>query len=292
MLTKNSPKNEIVAMQKRLIQLYYLLPVYQADGDFGHETSLALGAFEYEHDLRAYNAPLPTVVSDATLRALEIAPVWARGIDVSKYQGKPDFKISKQRGISYAIAKASGSDGSSSFYEDATFDYNYGAIADAGLIRGAYHFHSFDDPALDQARRFYREVGPLKSGDLPPTLDVENRTTPMQSSAALNHLHVCLSEMEQLFGVTPMLYTSKGVLQAHGIDTVDNGLERYPLYVPRYDTSIASVQLSVPACYPNKRAWKIWQLGASAIPGLPAGTICDNDFFQGSETDLRAFAKQ
>jgi lysozyme len=276
------PYNEQVRRaQAQLIAKHYPCKV---DGLWGPETARQLGAFLYEHDLRDNEAPLPSGVTAQSLAALEKAPAWARGIDVARYQGAPDYAQVKAAGISFVYVKAGGGD--DGLYPDSKYMYNAKAVREAGLIRGFYYFHSFESDPLKQAKHFWELVGPLRVGDLPPVLDVEDRKTPIKPAAALAHIKACLAEIERLFGVVPWLYTSAGVLKERRINTPDNGLERHPLWVPRYETSIASVEKSVPACYVGHRAWKIWQVGFdNDLPGV--GPDVDRNFFQGTVEQLR-----
>lgn len=277
--------NLVRQAQTLLTSLHYPCVI---DGIWGPETRRQLGAFLYEHNLRDNEDPLPGGVLTSHLDALKKAPGWVRGIDVAKYQFDPDFTKVKKSGISFCFAKSSGSDGKSAFYRDGTFPANWIELREVGILRGAYHFHAWEDDPTEQADRFADRVGQLLPGDLPPVLDVENRTHPIRKDAALKHLHTCLEEIEKAFGIRPILYTSAGVLQAHGINTKDSGLEKYPLWVPRYETSIAMVEKSVPACYPGKRAWKFWQVGFdNDMFGIPTVDV-DRNFFQGSLAELKA----
>jgi lysozyme len=255
------------------------------DGFWGPETRRQLGAFLYEHNLRDNEAPLPAGVKESDLAAIQRAPAWARGIDVAKYQGRVDFAKVKASGVSFVYIKAGGGD--DGMYGDSAFVNNASGVKPAGLIHGFYYFHSFEVDPLQQAHHFFRLIGPVEPGDLPPVLDVEDRKTPIKPAAALDHIKACLTELERLFGVAPWLYTSASVLNERRINTKDNGLEKYPLWVPRYETSIASVEKSVPACYPGKRAWKVWQVGFdNDLAGI--GPEVDRNFFQGTEEGLRA----
>ena len=100
-----------------------------------------------------------------------------QGIDVSRFQGKPDWQRVNQAGKIFAFAKAS--QGVS--YADPMFASNWTAMSNAGMMRGAYHFYSAASPAIAQANNFIRVVGSLDSGDLPPVLDLEDRAGMVQN---------------------------------------------------------------------------------------------------------------
>src|SRR5688500_16981077 len=64
------------------------------------------------------------------------------GVDVSYYQGKPNWKAVETAGMRFAIARIN--DGG---FIDPVFDYDYKAIKEAGLVRGSYQFfRSSRDP--------------------------------------------------------------------------------------------------------------------------------------------------
>src|SRR5580765_6643007 len=83
------------------------------------------------------------------------------GIDVSHYQGTVDWAKVAASGRKFGIAKATEGTG----YVDASFAANWAAMANAGVIRGAYHyFHANLDP-VTQAQHFVNTMGALGAGD-------------------------------------------------------------------------------------------------------------------------------
>ena len=63
---------------------------------------------------------------------------FAKGIDVSRWQGNIDWKKVKSDGIQFAIIKAGGSD--AGYYTDGKWEQNYKAAKAAGMPIGAYYF--------------------------------------------------------------------------------------------------------------------------------------------------------
>ncbi len=75
----------------------------------------------------------------------------ARGIDVSAYQGKPDWKQVKQSGMEFAILRILNSKG-----KDTSFEHNYAGCKAAGIRRGVYRYSYALTEA--QAQKEAREV--------------------------------------------------------------------------------------------------------------------------------------
>jgi lysozyme len=103
----------------------------------------------------------------------------AMGVDVSEWQGRPDWRAVRADGKVFALARAT----YGAHYEDASFAYNWPHIKAAGLLRGAYHVavpgQVSTDPLTDaqhQAAVFLAVLdryGGITGGDLPPALDLE-----------------------------------------------------------------------------------------------------------------------
>src|ERR1700757_3658589 len=92
----------------------------------------------------------------------------ARGIDVSHYQGKIDWKKVTQAGVNFAFIKVT--DGTNS--TDSYFAANWMNARQAGIRRGAYHFFRAQEDAALQAKQFVAALG-NDVGELPPVLDFE-----------------------------------------------------------------------------------------------------------------------
>lgn len=84
------------------------------------------------------------------------------GIDVAADQGDIDWRSVAEDNIAFAYIKATeGGD-----FVDQRFERNWRGTADAGLVRGAYHFFTLCTPGVDQARHFLNVVH--ADADAPP----------------------------------------------------------------------------------------------------------------------------
>jgi lysozyme len=131
-------------------------------------------------------------------------PVPAKGIDVSSYQGRVDWRKVKAAGYTFAWVKATeGTD-----FLDSTLKANVTGAKAAGVTVGAYHFlrPRGDRTGAAEARWFAKQlqaVG-LGAGDLRPVLDVEE--TKLKIPATLQYVSEAVAELERL-GYRPVLYT-------------------------------------------------------------------------------------
>ena len=130
-----------------------------------------------------------------------------RGVDVSSYQGKINWKELAKNDISFAFIKAT--EGSS--YIDRCFDKNIKDIQKTDLAVGAYHFMSFDSDGKSQAENFISKVDPDMI-DLPPVVDVEfygkYHDTPPDFEVVEEILGELLDELTEEYGRKPIIYTN------------------------------------------------------------------------------------
>jgi len=87
------------------------------------------------------------------------------GIDVSGFQGRPDWRAVARSGLTFAIAKAT----EGATWTDHSYARNREEIPKAGLVAGAYHFLVTSSSAAAQADHFCRVAAP----DAIHALDVE-----------------------------------------------------------------------------------------------------------------------
>lgn len=125
------------------------------------------------------------------------------GIDVSRYQGRIDWKeVKKDKNAGYVYLKAT--EGAS--LVDVTYHYNLTEARKAGLKVGCYHFFS---PTIDPDSQFsnFTSVVKLNEQDLIPIIDVEIR-----GKGSLDNFQArltkFLSMVEEHYGIRPIIYTS------------------------------------------------------------------------------------
>jgi len=194
------------------------------------------------------------------------------GIDISRYQGKINWKQVKAMDIDsvhiwFVFIKAT--EGISR--QDDRFRENWLEAGKAGLIRGAYHyFYSTRDPVL-QAKNFESEVR-LKPGDLPPVLDIEI-SNDQPDSIIQNSALAWLKEIRAHYGVNPIIYTNIRFYNRH----LGEQFDRFPLWVSHFYLD------QLPE---TGRDWEFWQHSDS---GLVNGisTRVDFNVFNGDSAALR-----
>lgn len=194
------------------------------------------------------------------------------GIDISHYQGDIDWlALMESRvtdfSIEFVFMKATeGGD-----LSDDTFERNFDQAGKHGFIRGAYHFFSPKTDPLKQADFFIGKVQ-LKTGDLPPVLDVE--MTGKKTKKELQHsIKQWLNRVESHYGVKPILYASHKFKTKY-LD--DPSFDVYPYWIAHY--YVDSVR------YEGK--WHFWQHSdVGTVPGINQDV--DLNVFNGTLEELQ-----
>ncbi len=206
-----------------------------------------------------------------------------QGIDVSYYQGTINWAAVHGAGKAFAIARIG--DGT---YKDPTFASHWAAIKANGMIRGAYQFFRPNIDPIVQADIVIAAVGRLGAGDLPMVLDVEAPGSIPSPAVYNTRIHQWMTRVEAGTGKKPIIYTGKYYWA--NINTAD--FASNPLWHAQYTTA------TCPNISNLWSTWKLWQYRGGPVSGIPGGTCAgisgsvDLDFFNGSLTDLKAFAGQ
>ncbi|MNW41036.1 Lysozyme M1 precursor [compost metagenome] len=187
----------------------------------------------------------------------------AQGIDVSRYQGKIDWKAVKEDGISFAFIK--GSQGKS--YRDKTFIGNAQAARAIGVLVGAYHYVDDSAKTPEDARKeavnfvsAINSAGGITAFDMPPVMDYESNKSNLSKAAVTAVAKAFLQEVERLTGVRPIVYTYPSFIGNF------SGLSDYPLWIARYSAA------QVPPDASGWSRWDFWQYSDGSTGGtLPSG---------------------
>ena len=191
------------------------------------------------------------------------------GIDISHYQGRIDWNAVADQRVHFAIHKAT----EGSEYQDSLFARNWPEIERVGLYRGAYHFFRPEVAPEVQALNFTRTVH-LKSGDLPPVLDVEV-IGELSASQLQRSVQTWLTIIETHYGIRPILYSGQKFYNQH----LQGHFDHYPLWIARYSSNQPDLN--------GTATWKFWQYGdRGQLKGIH-GPV-DFNVFDGSLHSLRA----
>lgn len=180
------------------------------------------------------------------------------GVDVSRYQGRIDWRAARRGGVAFAYIKATeGGD-----HADPMFREHWRGTSAAGVRRGAYHYFYFCRPAAEQARWFIRHV-PRDDSALPHVLDMEwnhrSRTCNKRPDGAKVRAEArrFLDILERHYGRRPIVYTTPDFYRETGIGRLA-GTQFW----------LRSVAGHPRETYPGAR-WTFWQYtGTGVVPGI------------------------
>ena len=172
--------------------------------------------------------------------------------------------MEKDSTLRFVFVKATEADD----FQDSLFQYNWSALADSRLIRGAYHFFRPQISAELQANNFISMVT-LSPGDLAPVLDIEtldNVAPQLVASAAAQWL----SFVEVHYQIKPIVYSSMDFYEKY----LKAELGDYPRWIARYNRLA-----------PETEGWKFWQYSNRGMVDGIEGDV-DLNVFNGNKSDL------
>jgi len=198
----------------------------------------------------AFEGKLASLSVPSSLQDLRTwRPPGVLGIDVSHHQGNVNWSHAWGKGARFAYIKATQS-WPTTLFKDPKFSQNYTGSANAGMMRGAYHFampaHS---SGATQAKQFLANGGGWSADGktLPPLLDIEwNPYNATQYSAGKG---------DMCYGLTPSKMVSW--IQDFG-NTVKATTGRLPM--------IYTAQSWWDKCTGDSTAFKGWPLHVSIFP--------------------------
>lgn len=210
------------------------------------------------------------------------------GIDVSHWQGDIDWQALYAAGVRFAFVKCSQAN-----YKDSRFNDHWQAAKAAGILRGAYHYLTWDTTAITQARTFLNALG-NDMGELPPVCDYELRYGAPGATTMSAMLRGWTYYVEQAIGKPPIIYTGVSFWKEYG--TKADWVLRHPLWLALYAVDPQPTNYPPPA-YLRASAdaykplpWGAWSFWQFTEKGRLAGynDNLDLDVYNGSEAQLRA----
>lgn len=192
------------------------------------------------------------------------------GIDVSRYQGKIDWKkVKKMRsgkfGVGFVFAKST--EGLS--LEDSHYDRNRKQCRKHDIPFGAYHYFVPGLSPEKQADFFVSRYRP-EAGDLPPVADIE-KTGGLAPAKLRADLRVFLRRVETLTGVKPIIYSYHSFYR----DYLDGEFDDHVFWVAHYGPG-----------KPHDQPWSFWQFSEqSTVSGI--NHRVDLNVFKGDSAAFR-----
>jgi lysozyme len=205
------------------------------------------------------------------------------GIDVSKYQGRIDWRrVASRSPVRFVIMRST----LGNRYVDRRFRSNVAGASRNGLVVGAYHFAK-PGPARWDAQaeaNHFLSVARNAPGDVLPVLDIED-----SGGLSTGQLHRWASRwlrrVHDITGVRAMIYSGNHFWRHSMGNTAWFARRGHPQwvahwYVPRPE---------VPGRRWGGRGWTFWQWSASGrIPGI-RGDV-DRDWFRGKDLSRATIA--
>nr|WP_315152713.1 glycoside hydrolase family 25 protein [uncultured Flavobacterium sp.] len=195
------------------------------------------------------------VFSEArNLRVLEKHEGMTVGIDVSEYQGKISWSyvdtIEKKYPLHFVFIRATAGNN----VVDRRFKRNWEGAKKNKMIRGAYHYYRPNENSLEQAELFIKTVR-LKTGDLPPVLDIEKLPKNQSMTNLKKGLRRWLQAIENHYKVKPIIYTGERYYD----DFLKEEFSDYLFWIANYNFYREEIQ----------DGWLFWQFTERAIvPGI------------------------
>jgi lysozyme len=191
-----------------------------------------------------------------------------KGIDISHYQGKINWRNISAQGIRFVYIKAS----QGINFQDKRFQYNWTETKKNKIPRGAYHFFDLCASGKLQAKNFIRTVS-IDDSMLPPVVDLElfkNCIYPPSKEKFLIELKLFTGQLEARYKKKPMLYIIWNVYEKYLIGEMKD----HPLW-------ISDPWKHEEPALPEKKEWILWQYTYEGrVKGI-SGYVDWNYFYAG-----------
>ena len=174
------------------------------------------------------------------------------GIDISHWQGEPDWAAVRADGVRFAFIKAT----EARTFIDDRYAANKSAADAAGMPVGAYHYARPDGTADDAVREadHFLNTAALRGRQLLPAIDVEEDGG-LGTKALKRWVKAWLARVRERLGVKAIIYTFPAFWRDEMGDSrwfADNG---YLLWIAHWDAQ----QPDMPAQNWGGRGWTLWQ---------------------------------
>jgi lysozyme len=176
------------------------------------------------------------------------------GIDVSEFQGTIHWDevetLEEKYPVKYVFIRATaGND-----RVDRQFMHNWLGAKKHKIIRGAYHYYRPNENSIEQANLFIKTVK-LKSGDLPPVLDIERLPKNQPLDSLKKGLKRWLNKVEAHYQVRPIIYTGERYYD----DFLKEEFSEYLFWIANYNFYREKIE----------EDWLFWQFTEKAtLPGI------------------------
>jgi lysozyme len=224
-------------------------------------------SFKTNHKTEQKESALTSV---RTLQVIQQYQENCLGFDVSEYQGDIQWnslgKIEGDYPLQFVFIRSTAGNNRI----DKKFEANWIQAKDAGLLRGAYHYYRPNENSLEQAANFILNT-PLRKGDLPPVLDIEELPKNQSMDRLKVGLKKWLDAVEKHYGVQPIIYTGQKFYEGF----LAEEFSEYTFWIANYNFFVERMQPE----------WMFWQFTESAeISGVP-GKV-DLNIFNGPRERL------
>jgi len=197
-------------------------------------------------------------------------------IDVSHFNGSPDWAKVRAAGIQGVIHKAT----QGTTHVDSTFASAQKDVPASGLLWGAYHFGTGDASGRDQAQFFLDTVKP----DAQTICVIDFESNPSGTAMTLAELLDWIDAVQKATGRPPVVYGGKSLLFTDIASTPEPALANCPLWIAQY-TSAAAPSGIPPQVW---KTWTLWQYTETgAVDGI-TGNV-DRERFNGTGQELTAW---
>ncbi len=215
-----------------------------------------------------------TVVSTITVAVPAVAGPKVPGIDVSKYQGRIDWRAVATTPVRFAVLRAT----LGNHYRDGRYARNVAGARRNGLTVGAYHYAkpglARRDPRVEADH--FLDVSGLRAGDVIPVLDIEE-TGGLGPRQLRTWASAWLQRVYERTGVRAMIYSGNSFWHGSMRNTASLARRDHPLWVAHWYVGAPDV----PGRRWGGRGYTIWQWSAAGrIAGID-GPV-DRDWMKGS----------